>query len=328
MNGLVDIQLNGYIGIDFSSEDLTLEKFRCVTQRVVSQGTAAFCPTICTGPMEMYRRNLPVFAQAMREADIAGHILGIHIEGPFISTEPGSRGAHQPEFVRRPSIDEFKQMQEWAEGNIAVMTVAPGEPGVEEMISYAASQGVVVSLGHHYASDDALARAVDAGATLCTHLGNGIKNQIDRHNNPIWWQLACDDLWAGFITDGHHLPAPLIKVALRAKGVERSVVISDSSPLAGLAPGNYHWMGKTVLIESNRKIHCLESGGLAGSDATMIECMNHLASLRILSEDELWRVGRDNPLKLLGKQVDCVKSLEGPDVIFDGVNFVIDKENK
>ncbi|MHB9036402.1 MAG: N-acetylglucosamine-6-phosphate deacetylase [Armatimonadota bacterium] len=328
MNALVDIQLNGFLGIDFSSDELTLEDIRRVTRHAVSRGTAAYCPTVCTGPMEMYQRNLQLFATAMREPDLAGHILGLHLEGPFISPEPGARGAHQPEFVRRPSVAEFKQFLDWADGRIAILTVAPGEPGVEELIGFAVSQGVVVSLGHHYASDEALQRAVDAGATSCTHLGNGIPNQIDRHHNPIWWQLGCDSLWAAFITDGHHLPAPMIKVALRAKGVERSMVTSDASALAGMSPGSYQWMGKTVLVEPNGRIHCPETGGLAGSGSGMIECMNHLASLGLLSEEDMWKVGRDNPLKLIGKSMDDLKNLDGPDVIFDGVQFVVGKENR
>jgi len=327
MNAFVDIQLNGFLGIDFSSPELTIEDVRRVTRHVVSRGTAAYCPTVCTCPMEVYRRNLQLFARAMKEPDMAGHIIGLHLEGPFISREPGARGAHQPEFVRPPSVEQFKRLLDWAEGNIVILTLAPSEPGVEELIRFAVDHGVVVSLGHHYASDEALQRAVDAGATLCTHLGNGIPNQIDRHHNPIWWQLASDNLWASFITDGHHLPAPFIKVALRAKGAARTVVTSDASPLAGLAPGSYEWLGKTVLIEHNGKIHCPESGGLAGSGSSMIECMNHLASLKLLSEEDLWKVGRDNPLKLLGKSVEDLKILDAPEVVFDGVQFVITNMN-
>lgn len=328
MNGFVDIQVNGFLGVDFSSVDLKLDDIRSVTRYLVSHGTAAYCPTICTGSMEMYHRNLPLFIEAMDDPELGGHLLGLHLEGPFISSEPGARGVHDQQFVRRPSVEEFKRFLDWSDGNIAVLTVAPGELGVEELIRFAVGQGVLVSIGHHFAPNEALQKAVDAGAAFCTHLGNGIPNRIDRHNNPIWWQMACDNLSAGLITDGFHLPAAFIKVALRAKGVGRLVVTSDASAPAGLEPGSYQFMGKSVLLEPCGRISCPESGGLAGSGSTMFECMNHMSSLQLLSEDDLWKIGRDNPLKLLGRPVSDIEKLSGDDVTYDSGCFVIDKEDR
>lgn len=328
MNGFVDVQVNGCLGIDLSVADLTLEDIRTVTRYHVSHGTAAFCPTVCTASMEVYRRNLPLLARAMREPDLAVHLLGIHLEGPFISTLPGARGAHQPEFIRKPSVSEFKELLEWSEGGVAMMTVAAGEPGIERLIEYAAGQGVLVSLGHHYASEEALSRAVRAGAKCCTHLGNGIPGQIDRHTNPLWWQLARDDLTGCFITDGHHLPASLIKVGLRAKGVDGFVVTSDASALAGMPAGEYQYFGMTVEIEPSGRIYSPTTQGLAGSHSTMIECMNYLASLGLLCENELWRVGRDNTLRLLGRSVDDIRDIPGPEVSFDGNAFVVGDRNE
>ena len=166
-------------------------------------------------------------------------------------------------------------------------------------------QGVVVSLGHHLAGDDVIARAVDAGATLCTHLGNGIANTLPRHPNPIWTQLAEDRLTACFIADGHHLPANFLRVARRAKGLDRFIVVSDSAGIAGLPPGSYHYMDSDVVIEPSRRIIIAGSanGGaptLAGSSSTLADCMRHLASLGDWSEDDLIQVGRRNPVRVLG----------------------------
>lgn len=319
----VDLQVNGLMGIDFSKPGLTLDAVRRVTKDLIAKGTVAYCPTVITSAMETYRENLAVLAKAMDEPDLRGHILGLHLEGPFISAELGARGAHQQEFIREPSIDDFDRLQEWADGKAIILTVAPEQPGSSDLIRHARSRDVVVSLGHHHATDDALASAVAAGARCSTHLGNGIPNVLHRHQNPIWWQLACDKLWGTFITDGHHLPPAFIKVALRAKTIDRFIVVSDASPLAGLPVGSYECFGKTLEIEPSGRIWCEESQGLGGSHSTMLECMNYLASLKLLDEEELWRVSLVNPLRLLGKSPEDLNGVAWPEVNYDGERFTV-----
>lgn len=319
--GFVDLQFNGWMGTDFTMHGLRVDDVQRVTREQVARGTLAYCPTVITGDPAVYRRNLGVLAEAMQDKELGGHLLGIHLEGPFISPQLGARGAHPEKFIRPPSCDDFDRYQEWADGNIRILTLAPEIEGAETLIRHAVSQGVLVSLGHHLADDDALRRAVDAGARCGTHIGNGIPNQIDRHHNPLWWQLACDALSGLFITDGHHLPAPMIKVMLRAKQIERFIVISDASPLAGLPPGRHHTFGLDVTISETGRIYSTESQSLAGSHATMIECMNHLASLDLLDEAGLWTVGHDNPLRLLGLTSERMDPLAGPQPRFDGRRF-------
>ena len=321
--GFVDIQVNGFMGRNFTSISVTADDVRDVTRDLLKRGTIAYCPTVVTGSMELYERNLPLIVNTMTEPEMAGSFLGLHLEGPFICMDPGARGAHEPQYIRKPSIDDFKRIYDWADGKVAILTVAAGESGIEELISYAAEQGVVVSLGHQSASEEAIAAAVAAGATCSTHVGNGIQNTIDRHRNSIWPQLACDELCCSFITDGHHLPPAVIKVALRAKGVDRFIVISDVSPLAGLPVGSYECFGKMLDVEPSGRIYSPESQGLGASGSTMIECMNHLASFSLLSEADLWKVGLENPLELLGKSVEQLKDVDGPEVRFDGVKFTI-----
>jgi len=298
--GFIDIQSNGYKGINFSSEDLTLDQIRTAIRELVKDGTIAFCPTLVTQSMDGYRRNLSLMAKAMRDPECARHILGIHMEGPFISPVEGARGAHPPQFIIKPSIDLFRQFQEWADHKVVLLTLAPEVEGAMPLIRYAAEQGTVVSLGHHFADNTVLEQAVQAGAKACTHLGNGIPSMIHRHQNQLWRQLVCDDLTGIFITDGHHLPADFIKVAYRCKTRDNFIVVSDQSHLAGLPPGTYDFGGKKVVLAPTGRISLSDTPYLAGSSATMLQCMNHLASLGILSETELWQVGYDNPLALLG----------------------------
>ncbi len=299
--GLIDLQINGHRGVHFSAPDLTLEKIRQATRELAAAGTVAYCPTVVTCAIETYRHNLPLFAQAIRDPEIGPHILGLHLEGPFISPLEGARGAHPPEHIRQPDFKLFQQFQEWSGNNIAILTVAPEVPGVNELIRQVAAAGVTVSMGHQLADDDALEAAVRAGARACTHLGNGLPNSINRHQNPLWWLLACDDVWGMCITDGHHLPEDFIRVALRAKTLRRFAVVSDATDLAGQSPGTYDFQGHAVVLEPNGRIGFAGTPYLAGSSATMLQCMNHLASLNVLSEAELWQVGFDNPLQLLGR---------------------------
>ncbi|MEN8254925.1 MAG: N-acetylglucosamine-6-phosphate deacetylase [Verrucomicrobiota bacterium] len=324
MNGFVDIQNNGWMGTDFSEEGLTVERVKEITSDLVERGTIGYCPTVITSSPEVCRHTLGTIAEAMKDPDVGAHILGIHIEGPFISPLPGARGAHPPECVLDPDIGTFDRFQEWAQGNIKIMTLAPERPGCEVLVKHAVKQGVAVSMGHHMANDDDMQMAVDAGATLCTHVGNGIPNEINRHNNPLWWQFASDDVSGLFITDGHHLPADLIKVALRSKTPDRFIVTSDASPLAGMPPGNYKIFGDLpVAIDESGLIYSEESKSLAGSHSTMLECMNHLASLELLGEAELMQVGLANPLAVLGMKPEDVSHLQGPELHFDNNAFKI-----
>lgn len=321
--GFVDVQLNGLMGLDFTQPGLTLDDVRKVTNDLLAKGTIAYCPTICTGSLDMYEENLKVFAQAMKDPELSGHLLGVHLEGPFISPVPGAVGAHQTEYVIDPSIETFDKFMEWSDGNISILTIAPERPGAEELIRHASKLGTKVLMGHQLADDATMEKAVAAGACGSTHLGNGLPNDIHRHKNPMWFQLACDDLWSTLITDGHHLPSPFIKVALRAKPLDKVVIISDAGPLAQMPVGIYDGFGKKIEVEPSGRLSCYGTGYLAGSHSTMIECMNFLASLNLLSEEELWQVGYTNPLRLLGKSPDSLEGVSGPEVSFDGKEFSV-----
>lgn len=322
-NGFVDLQINGYKGICFHTPDLTIEGVYQATHELVQAGTIAYCPTVVTGNIKIYEHCLKVFAGAMRDNKLARHILGFHLEGPFISPVEGARGAHPPKYIRESSIELLKRFQDWAEGNIVLLTLAPETKGAIPLIEYCSKNKIKVSMGHHFADDDVMAKAVKAGASACTHLGNGMPNMINRHDNPIWWQLACDNIFGMFITDGHHLPADLIKTAIRAKTVSKTIVVSDSIHLAGLPPGTYDFAGAKVNLAASGRISFADTPYLAGSSANMVQCMNHLASLKLLTEKELWQVGRDNPMRYLGKNPSVLDKIQGPRVEFKNNKFAV-----
>lgn len=321
--GFIDLQCNGYKGIDFSADTLTLDEIRAATIDLARAGTHAYCPTVCTTSMAVYRRNLSLLAKAMRDRDCSRHMLGVHLEGPFISPLEGARGAHPPEFIVPPSLDVFRRFQEWSGHAIVLLTLAPETKGALALIRYAAANGTVVSLGHHLADDAMLEQAVRAGARACTHLGNGMPSLIHRHQTPLWWQLACDKMSGTFITDGHHLPDDFIKTAWRAKTTSRFIVVSDQTSLAGLPPGKYEFHGTPVRLAPSGRISFGDTPYLAGSSATMLQCMNRLAALGMMSEAELWQIGFANPLALLGMSRRRFGTDSGRCVVFRGNRFEI-----
>ncbi len=313
--GFVDLQVNGFKGVDFSSPALEERACREACRAVLQRGTVAFLPTLVTSEEDVYRRNLPLIARVMKEDVFAGRLPGFHIEGPFISPRPGAVGAHKASWVRAPDLPLLERMQEWAGGRVRLLTIAGELEGADELIRGAVKLGIVVSLGHQTAAPEEVSRSAEAGATALTHLGNGMPGQVDRHRNALWAGLAEDRLGAMIITDGHHLPREVIKVIWRVKGAARTIVVSDAASVAGLAPGRYSWQGNEIELEPSGRLHDVKKGCLAGSSAMMLDCMNYLAGLKLATRDELWSVGFYNPLRLLGlssKDVN-LQSL-GPDL--------------
>ena len=319
IRGLVDLQVNGYKGVHFSDIKLTRDDFIKACRGVFEAGTTAFLPTMITSPKEIYEHNLPIMAGVLQEAEFRGKLLGFHIEGPFISEQDGARGAHDAQWISRPDVDYLKQLIEWSDGQIKLLTIAAGPDGAEKLARYAVSRGIAVSLGHQMATEADLAKLAQAGAVSLTHLGNGIPAMLPRHENPIWAGLNNDDLVAMIITDGHHLPASVLKTIIRTKGPEHCVVVSDASSPAGLPPGKYEALGHQVVLEEDGLLRDLTTGYLGGSSASMLQCMNHLASLNLVSQDELFAMGFDNPLALIGL---------GPDDVARGRGVQFDKEHK
>ncbi len=315
-NGFVDLQVNGFRNVDFSSPGLQPDDIFQITNALQAEGTAAYCATIITSDLGVYRRNLPLLAAAMEEPGIKGRLLGIHLEGPYLSPEEGARGAHNPARMRSPSNDEFDHFQEWARGRIVLLTLAPELGGAIDLIGHIRrGYRTRVSLGHHLASREVISRAADAGATLITHLGNGCPNLLHRHDNPIVHQLANDSLAAGLIADGNHLPEDFLRVVLRCKGVDRIFIVSDSAPIAGLQPGVYETLGNPVRLTASGRIEHLHSPHLVGSGCTLKQCMRHLEALGLLTDADLRKVGFGNPLRFLGlnpeTQTDRVLSKAG-----------------
>jgi N-acetylglucosamine-6-phosphate deacetylase len=299
--GLIDIQINGYDGVDFNDQDTSVEQIAAATQKLWRTGVTAFCPTVITGSFDHISRCVSNLVRAADEsAEFARAMIGIHVEGPFISPEDGPRGAHPKQHARAPDWDEFQRWQDAARGRIRIVTLAPEWPGAIDFIERAADSGVVVAIGHTAATPAQIADAARAGARLSTHLGNGSHAKIDRHPNYIWEQLANDDLWASFIVDGQHLPPSVVKCFLRSKGVTRSILVTDAIAAAGLPAGRYRLGTVDVEVTPDRRVNLPGTPYLAGSVLEMPDAISKTVQYSAMTLHDALRMVSANPAELLG----------------------------
>jgi len=303
-----DLQVNGYGGRDFNSgfwskQPALPETAAAIVRSVAVSGTGLMCPTLVSNATAAIIEGMQSIAAACeQDDDAAASILGIHLEGPFVSPVEGPRGAHPPEHIRDPDWDLFQQFQEASGGRIKIVTVAPERPGATEFIGRAVNSGVVVSLGHHDGDRDSIQAAVDAGATLCTHLGNGSHAVLPRHDNYVWSQLAEDRLTAMVISDGQHLPPAVLKCFARIKSGRRLVVVSDVVALGGLPPGLYD-DGRHEVLPSGR-VNLAGTPYLAGAGHLLDTCVANLRQRTELSDAEVVAAVTSNPVAALGMGAD------------------------
>lgn len=299
---LIDIQVNGYGGFDFNAAEPTPETVVAAIVALREAGVSLCCPTIATGSFHEQGLRLRAIADACdQDAAVARSVACIHLEGPYLSPHDGPRGTHPLAHIRPPDWDEFQRLQEAARGLIGLVTLAPELPGAVPLIERLTEQGVLVALGHHAAGPGEIDAAVRAGARMCTHLGNGAHAQLPRHPNYIWEQLGDDRLAASFIVDGHHLAPSVVRCMLRAKGIARSILISDAIFLAGLLPGNASFLGLPVELTPERRINLAGTPYLAGSALALSEGIGHVVAFGGATLAEAVQMATANPAALLGK---------------------------
>ncbi|SIN80586.1 N-acetylglucosamine-6-phosphate deacetylase [Singulisphaera sp. GP187] len=307
-----DIQTNGRWGISFSDPALTVDQVVEIVLAQAEWGAARICPTFITASAENFRHGVQTIAAAC-ESDprVASGVVGIHLEGPFISELDGYRGAHPLSAVRDPDWDLFQELQEASGGRIVLMTLAPERPGALEFIRKAVASGVVIALGHTAADGPTLRAAAAAGARLSTHLGNGIASPLARHPNPIWEQAAIDSLDASLIADGHHLDPATLRVLVRAKTAGRVILVSDASPLAALPPGRYgEWA-----VDPSGKIVVAGTPYLAGSNQGIEVGLNQLMETAGLSLAEAIATATTQPARLLGRPLPTLTAGQAANLV-------------
>lgn len=295
--GLIDLQVNGFAGLDLNDGAVTPATVVALAHKLLECGVTTFLPTVITASEQRIATTLGVIARARESEPLLAHMIPFaHVEGPFVSPQDGPRGAHPAAHVRPPDVSEFNRWQEACDGLVGMVTLSPHWPEAPDFIRAVSSQGVHVAIGHTQADHDQISRAADAGAVLSTHLGNGAAAVLPRHPNLIWSQLADDRLTASFIADGHHLPAETLKVMLRAKGLERSILISDTAALGGLSPGTYDQpVGGRVVLTADGRLGIEGTPYLAGAARPLCDGVAAAISMAALSLADALGLATSNP---------------------------------
>lgn len=298
--GFIDVQVNGYAGVSFTEEGLTVEGVRKATAGLWKEGVTTFLPTVITASDETIVKNLKVLNKSLKDEDINNSVPGFFLEGPYISPIDGFRGAHNANFVRLPDWNEFESYIDASGKNILKVTVAPELDGVMDFITKCKQNNIIVAIGHHNGNSEQIHEAVLRGAQISTHLGNGCANMIHRHNNPLWAQMAVDQLVPTIIADGFHLTADELNVFYKVKGAGNLLLISDITKLAGMPPGEYMWDGKKVLLTSGGKLRLPDQDVLAGASLSIRVGIGNMMKFTGCSLEEAIQMASTNQARIFG----------------------------
>lgn len=295
--GLIDLHFHGCVGEDFS--DGTVAGLAKMAQYELSEGITSICPSGMTLPEE----TLTTICQAAAEyhaaatSSPAAELVGIHLEGPFLSEK--KKGAQNSAFLHRPDFEILDRLQEKANGMIKQVTVAPESPEAEPFIRQASARGIVVALGHTAADYDTAYHAFELGASHVTHLFNGMNPFHHREPGVIGAAFDHPDVTVELICDGLHIHESMIRSVFQLFGANRVVMISDSLRATGMPDGRYPFGGQEIEVHKNRATIAGHSETLAGSVTSLMGCLRHVVSIGIPLADAV-RAASSNPARVLG----------------------------
>lgn len=298
--GLIDLQVNGFAGIDFNSGAVTPAEIDHALEAMLATGVTLCLPTIITAhPAELDRRFQAL--DAAIQASRLGPLMcpGYHLEGPFLNPSAGYAGCHPAGAMTAADPGLADQLESRLARPILMVTLAPEIEGAQRLIADFVRAGRVVALGHTAADFDQVAASADAGATLSTHLGNGTPQQLHKLTNPIFAQLAEDRLRASFIADGIHLHPKALRSLLRAKGLDRSILVTDAVSAAASKPGNYPFAGMTVELRPDGSVRQPGAANLAGSALCLDQAVRNLVAWGLATPKEAIAMASSHPLKVL-----------------------------
>ncbi len=312
--GLVDLHFHGSAGADISDGDLAgLHRMGAYE---ASRGVTAMCPATMTLPEDVLVRAAQAAVAYEPAADEAA-LVGINMEGPFIS--PSKVGAQNPDYVRNPSAEEFRRLQEAAGGLFKLVDIAPEEPGAEEFIREMAGE-VRISLAHTCTDYDTAVRAFELGARQLTHLYNAMDPMHHRKPGPIPAAVEHGEVAAEIIADGVHIHPAMVRLAFQLFGDDRMILISDTLRAAGLEDGTYDLGGQDVTVRG--PVATIDNGALAGSVSDLMRCLTVAVRDMGIPLASAVKAASANPARALG--LDAERGAIEPGKVADAV--LLDKE--
>ena len=298
--GLVDIQINGFAGVDFNRELPGQDAWDHACHALLAHGCTHFLATLITNEEAATAKLLSGMAAAIGRSPFR-NCIGFHLEGPFLNPDPGYRGAHHPDWMIPPRGDLLALWQESSENRIRMLTLAPETDPTAALsfIRRATGSGIRIALGHSAAMGSTLDDAIDAGATLWTHLGNAAPSPCHKFENVIFHALARPALLASIIADGHHIPPHALGVICRSLG-DRLILITDAMTGAGAPPGRHTVCHLEIEVGDDGVARMPGSGRLAGSTLTPFDTVFRASELAALPWTSMWTAMSTRPASWLG----------------------------
>lgn len=285
--GLVDLQVNGFAGVDFNSGTITASELDRALEAMLATGVTTCLPTLITAHPQELETRFAALDRAVGDSRLGPLMCpGYHLEGPFLNPAPGYAGCHPPEAMTAANPDLVVGLERKLARPILMVTLAPEVEGGIALAAALSRLGKVVAIGHAAADFETVAAAADAGATLSTHLGNGLPQQMHKLVNPLFAQLAEDRLMAGFIADGIHIHPKALRSLIRAKGLERSILVTDAVVAAGAAPGRYSFAGMPVDLAADGSVRQPGGVSLAGSALKLDEAVRNVVAWGIATPEQ------------------------------------------
>ncbi|HUB12610.1 MAG TPA: amidohydrolase family protein [Acetobacteraceae bacterium] len=298
--GLLDLQVNGYAGVDFNDPALDAAALDHALAAMLRAGVTACLPTLITAPEAVLAERLAALDRAVARSRLGPFMVpGFHLEGPFLNPTPGFVGCHPPDAMVPPDPALLRRLMAGLARPVLMLTLAPEQAGGIALVRWARGQGMLVAIGHSAADAAVLSEAAEAGATLSTHLGNALPHMLAKFRNPLVAHLAEDRLCASFIADGIHIPEPALKVLLRAKGLARSVLVTDATAAAAAPPGTYCFAGMSVEHTENGEVYVPGTTRLAGSALRLDQAVRNIVGWDLATPADAVRLAADNPARLL-----------------------------
>ena len=298
-NHYFDVQINGYVGVDFNDPGTSVEQVELAARTMQSHGVVTAFPTVITASEQTMTGCVANLLAAIQAGGAAGQVFrGIHLEGPFLSPESGYIGAHPKQHASPANLDLLKRLHEATEGFLRLVTLAPEVDQAGALTRYCVAQGVHVAAGHTNASLQELEVCMEQGLDLFTHFGNGCPPLLPRHDNILLRALAKrSQLRFTVIADGFHVPSLLFRHLLDWMPADRMAVVSDAISAAGLGPGEYPLGGRTVHVGADKAARDVSGDHFVGSAATMQDADHWLSTSLSLDDTQRQALLYDNAAK-------------------------------
>ncbi len=303
--GFFDLQVNGYAGVDFNGDSLDAAAVDTVCLRLESQGVEGILATVITDSLPTMEARLQRIVRLLQQRPSLQRIIrGIHIEGPFINSEVGYRGAHPVDAIRRADVSAMQRLLDAADGLVRLVTLAPEQDLGLRVTRMLTDKKIIVSAGHTNASLDELRAAIDAGLTMFTHLGNGCPAVMPRHDNIVQRVLSLrGELWLCFIADGAHIPFYALKNYLDLVGLDKVIIVTDAIVASDVGPGEFRFGRWELKIGDDLIARSPDNSHLVGSTVTMQKSFRNLVEHLGFSSDDARRLLEWNPQMALREKL-------------------------